>query len=352
MKYFLKRVILFAAPIYIILVGVNICIDPSHEFIAENYYKKIAFDLSQDRHLANIDNLDYRRLMKEYIQVANPHNTIVLGSSTGMIIGKKLVGDKSMFNYCVTSGTLEDYLAIFMLLEKSSKLPKNIILATNPFIFSNDIQNERLYPIRDEYQEMLQKLNVQDDFPIPTRKDFIYRKIKILFSVNYFKESIVKWQTKLNTFSTTDNSLNATMKFSDGTINYFTYWNRDTSRVNSMARDYFNQDEMYNKVSTTKSLILDKFIDYIKSKDINIILYVSPFHPYTFEIAGVKDNSNVYMEYLRQLSLKKNIPMIGSCNPAEYNLLPTDFYDGMHIKFSGIEKVFIAEKDKLTIAGY
>ena len=44
-------------------------------------------------------------------------------------------------------------------------------------------------------------------------------------------------------------------------------------------------------------------------------------------------------EYIKAYVNDKNITLIGSYNPYNYNLQTTDFYDGMHSSIDGILKV-------------
>jgi hypothetical protein len=95
--------------------------------------------------------------------------------------------------------------------------------------------------------------------------------------------------------------------------------------------------------SETNLRVFDKFVQDIKSHNIVIELVMVPYHPIVY--GHMSSNKKYRMvdkfeDYVSPYAEKNNLKVRGSFNPSHFNLLSSDFYDGMHMNENGIAKVF------------
>ena len=101
----------------------------------------------------------------------------------------------------------------------------------------------------------------------------------------------------------------------------------------------------YEAPDKTLLQIYDKFFTLAEQKDVNIILVLTPYHPLLWNIVWAqKADFPGFFETeaaVRALAERHNIPVYGSYNPyALEDIGSDDFYDGLHVRTSGIAKFF------------
>ncbi len=135
------------------------------------------------------------------------------------------------------------------------------------------------------------------------------------------------------------------MREPDGSIQYpFKFRNPDFIKVKEEAISY-TKGSVYSleNFEFLNIEIFEAFISFLKSEKINIIFYLPPYNPYTYDILIEKDKYkiiNEVEEYLIKLASKKDIKVLGSYNPHKYNLKNENFFDGMHSLDNVYEKIF------------
>ena len=86
--------------------------------------------------------------------------------------------------------------------------------------------------------------------------------------------------------------------------------------------------------------ILKYFINYLRSKGVNIIIYFSPFEPIFFNHIVRYNNFSTYNELIVNFCAENKLKVIGSYNPYDYKLRSEQFLDGIHPKESAIKIIF------------
>ena len=224
----------------------------------------------------------------------NIPDTIVIGSSRGMYIGKEILHKDSVYNHCVPGGCTMDYFAILGLYQKYwNKLPNNIIFEVSPWVFS-DVSPEARWTENYYY-----RIAAIDYFETITGKNQFFTKYypfkSPMFSFTYMFTNIskifqncVKYGYKkgliFNDFLVHE-SINEKEQadLPDGTIRYDSereeYSKERTEKVNNSSKGavkYQDCDKMKSlsslKYNDFKSLIL-----CLKEKNINITIFLSPF---------------------------------------------------------------------------
>ena len=154
-------------------------------------------------------------------------------------------------------------------------------------------------------------------------------------------------ESNLDDIIITHSDLNiASTKLIDGTLSYsYAFENRSTKSIESAA-DAFKKKQ-YKKIDDLNKKLFEKFLDYLIADGIKVSFVLVPYHPVVYSDfidRGEQSISIEFEKYTKQLAEAKRIPFYGSYDPSKYLIEGRDFYDGQHIKFSGLEKLnFVKE---------
>ena len=315
MKKFLKYLMtLVLLPIILFLTNVTIDFRDSKSF-----YVKLTKDLYLFDSLNVELSLSERKLVKQRIfKLSNEKmniGNVVLGSSRSMSFGVPI--NKRVNNFSVSGGTLNDFIYVFKLLKKSNLKIDTLFVEISPWIFNVKNENEN-----KRYLEWSNKISSI--------------KLKKYFSYKYFFENIT-----INKYHTSIDE-NKFTRYSDGTIRYGLS-HRIGDNIKSMK--IYLRNEVYglkgfNDVKQIEYNYLEDFIlDIKKSK--TVLSFIK--HPYPPLI-----NSTILKRYpnisktdsiIDLISLKYDIPVLGTFYPKKLNIKNSDFYDGMHLTPNGLEKL-------------
>jgi len=295
--------------------------------------------------IAGLKNFDDRKFRKAMIQnTTYPVEWVAIGSSRTMQLRQRhiLDGNISFQNYSVAGASIEDYIGILAVYKKQhNALPKNIILGIDPWVFNRNNNQTRYKVLAKDINELLSEMNSTE--LVNTVAD---NNLKKLCSINYVKENIkfLKARKGINYYYIADSiEVDDYLREPDGSLHYPFYRRHpDFEKVKELAKNY-TKGKVYsleNFSELANRELFNLFIDYLKENNVNIIFYLPPYNPITYDI--LKNNPKYAKideveNYLTSISKKKGITLIGSYNPHLYNLQSTDFFDGMH----SLEKVYI-----------
>ena len=343
MKRFLYKLFLVLFPVSLIVVLINVYIDPANIFSEEKYYDGIVSIMKQKHNISNITNYDERILQKKVIEgLDSIPDLVVLGSSRVMEIGNNIYPGKFVINCGVSHANIYDLTAICGLLEKQNKLPHSILFNLDPFTISVEKLNE-WESISDGYFYMAKLLNE----PEQENNYFKFlenKKLLSTLSFSYFKESIASIIDHKNKkyYDAGCNKPYPNGRLYDGTISYpDSYTKKDTLLVDAQAKEYAIK-HFSGDIDTKKLELLTKLVDYLLSKNVKLELIMIPFNP------GFYHNTNIYHsnELIRYEKLYKTfakehkINIIGSFNAEKYGLTNSKFYDAFHASGEAIKKIF------------
>lgn len=353
MKKYISKIFVLI-PVLFIFSGFNYWVDPENLFQGGQYEKGMATFLLQGKNVTGLYNYDERLLQKYFIQgMHTPPDVVVLGPSRSLLINASVLGIKGLtvINNSISGPTIEDQLAIFEMYLQKGWHPKRIIIGVDPYFLNEQKTARNLYgSIRDYYYQMSDTLGI----PIEKKNGFAlkYGNYKKLFLIQYFQESALFLLSTGNNheYLPTDSSYNTTLtKLTDGSITY-SKEQRERSvenvenRVKTISSEelagYFQPIENYDQDYIRKFGI---FIDYLKRKGIEIDLVMPPFHPlwYAHFTGDAKFKSYLATEdFFINFAHSKHIRFFGSLNPALCGVDENEFYDEMHLKPSGMRKVF------------
>lgn len=340
MKKFVLRTIYVSLPLLIIIIIVNYFGDAGRIFTNE-YEKKIATILLENKLATNIDNFDERLLQEELINRWNkPINTLILGSSRTMLLNKDNLKDSSLLNNSVSGASLEDLIAIYQLHRNKKTLPKKVIIGIDPWTFNINHGQSRWKSISKYYSQFLGETKENDSY---------FSKYMELISLSYFQNSlkfipdVIKGN---NEPIATDSMHNVTnTKLPDGSLIYSNdYRNSSQAKINNKIDLYLSNElysiENYNELSKKYWLEFEKLITTIKAEHSKIEIFLCPYAPQVYDVVEKKyiqvvETEKKLLEFVKVNSIKLH----GSFNPYLLGLDSTDFYDGMHCKEKAINQI-------------
>ena len=354
MKQFLLKILLFL-PIPIIFISINYIFDPAHVFKNGQYEKGIASLSLEGKNITNISEYDERIVRKYYIEgLQTKKDLLVIGSSRLLTIRSEHFPNVAFYNSSVGNPSLEDLITVYWMYRKKNFGPTKIIIGADPWLLNKNNGQSGYRSIMDDWLQAAQNLSISKT-EVPKPINYIPEKYLELVSISYFQESINKLIKTLQgkeeskKFSeTTDQVADTSVMLSDGSINFSRRLRLATvAEVNEMAIIYAQNNPVYGlgnyqMLDTTLEEDFTKFINLVNGDGNEIILYLPPYHPLTYSLLTSNEKYRIIIdaqEYFKKVSADKNIKLVGSYNPKDLNLNKSDFYDAMHVKETGIEKV-------------
>lgn len=325
----------------------NYKIDSLGIFGNSNYLSQAAKSLTNGNMIAGLKNYDERLFQELIIKNLEVKNDIIaIGSSRAMKLRKRFLSKQNInfFNHSVSGASLEDYIAILGIYEKiHGYLPATIILGIDPWVFNKYNNQNRWKTLKKYYDFEIQRIhntkqNESDNFNITKWKQLINYDYTIS-NIKFFKSML---KNKGEAFYITNTiKIDEAIKDVDGSIYYsykLRYPNYDEVKHSAIAYAKGNVYSLTNYNSLNNIKEFEDFIQYLKSRKINIIFFLHPYNPITYDLLQKNEKYqyiNISEEYLNDFSTKNSIQIKGSFNPHRYEFKNEDFSDGMH----GHEKV-------------
>ena len=328
----------------VVVFAVNILVDPAN-LVKVTYEKEVAKILAGGKNATNMENLDDRELIKQYLDISDKQiDILALGSSRSMQLTKDVVGNENFFVAGVTGAELRDCINIYYLFKKADKQPKKVILFTEFWFFSQG----NLDPRADtqEYENFCREINSQP-FLIQSRK---VTRLKELLSFPYFQNSIKYLLSgeKRPPVVATDKAdgFLATRRY-DGSYSYEeSYRLSKNISPDNMAKDFTVKNSIFLSYTGNDEKLcfqFEKFIEKMQEDGVEVELVISPFHPIVYDYMANSEKYKDPMEtekYFHEVAKKYNIPCYGSYNPSALGLTNTDFYDAQHPNAQAIYKYY------------
>lgn len=360
MEKFIVKISIICLPILFILISVNYFIDPANLFNEGKYEKGISKDLCNGYHVTNIVYNYDQRLLQKYLIDCLPKvpKTVILGSSRSMLIGSDYISS-GLLNSSVSGASIQDFLAIYNLYRKRHFIPETIILGLDPWLLNDNCEQDRWESVANDYYEMLEYIGLAKYSNKESSKFKLFRskfeKYIQIVSFRYFQQSLLMVGSTTNYYPTKELVNDYFTMHTDGSINYDKkYRSTDSVGIINYAKSYINSKPIYSlgnfsKFSNRNIEILEKFIQYLKEQNVDVVFFLAPYHPLVYDYFQMNNNLKIVLEtenYYFKLAKKYNIELIGSFNPNTYKLNSDDFFDGMHCKENAIKIIFGERNDK------
>ncbi len=347
--------LLFFVPVLIFMFAMSYKIDLGSYYSDDDYSKQLADILLSGKMAIPKSKIELRLLQKHLVADIDHLDIVALGSSRTRQMRSSIFPGRSFLNNAVNQGSFEDYLAITELYYRYDKWPTKVILGLDPWVLNRNNSSTEWQDVVQEYNAMAERLG----FELSLSKWVNIQRLKMrryymLLSPAYFQQSFKYAMLGITYFGAPPkaiesiDSVSDIVFFTDGSSESVKKYNRSTSEVHEAAISYANMIpipfmEQFNKVDNVRVQQLGKFVDYYRARNIEVVFFLPPFHPATYEIWSNNGKNKIIQlveEKYREIALERSIEVVGSFNPKLCGVDETDFYDGAHPKESGIIKIF------------
>lgn len=263
---------------------------------------------------------------------------------------------KTFFNHSVNSARMESYRSIYKLYRENNHTPSIVVLGLDSWIFDrDDMQPKGWLSLRLKFLEIAKRLGIDPDLYFDPILSTNSSKLLQLFSLQYLQEIVNIVTRKMNSRKIGDyfatNEINHPLggKRSDGSHVYTAeVVNKPQEMVDLAAIPRAKKTLTgckYHEIDPNLAGFLRKFIGFLKSKQIEIFLFLTPYHPLTYKLISQANlpecvTYNEVEAYIQKMAKEFNIAVIGSYDPAISQCSSHEFYDSIHPKQSCIDRIF------------
>jgi hypothetical protein len=394
----------------LVFLPFNILIDYSAIFSVNPIAKEGLEKILNGKTIANL-NIESARPMNRYFikNGKNKIDIIAVGSSRTQGIRREyLTSDATFFNHAMGRATIADYIGIVGGYKKfKGYIPKKVILGVDPWVFNenNTIFTGDWELIEDLYFYLIKEMGAEDAdihkewhgasvFQRLISLEYFGANIRYLYNIffsgekyNYVVEgteipasscmtcdmrevyAVYAMKRKMSkaypafemesilsvditilpcTTCETRKVYSAGAIEPDGSVHFpIKYLFRGKEAWNQINHVGINARglEYYKKLSNTR--LFEKFVDYLQEENVEVIFFLPPYHPVTYnKLLPPNTPNNRYEiildveEYLKKIAKEKEIQLIGSYNPEVYSLTHKNFVDGFHTTSHATGKIF------------
>jgi hypothetical protein len=339
-KYFkwVKGFLISICIIFPSIVGFNYYVD------SFNIFNKSSASISQDMlngfyvtgdNIASnrVDNI-YEPLIKN---IKGNIDILAIGSSRTMLLHRNMLFGKAKLRYYnFTDGTarLRHYAKILGLLNKYSVSPPHtIILGLDPWIFDERASLSQIKTLLGNHSN--------NEFNYAQLFNYEYTKINILSLINKKQYSKSKELQDLKNSKNVIISPDGDMYYPER--KYETPLNKLLQNIKAGLKscDENNENTKCVKYEKLNNFIeVEYLIDYLKEKNVNIIIYLAPFEPTFYNHIARYNNFTKYNNDIVDFFRKNKVKTIGSYNPNDLKLPSDYFLDGIHLNQDGVKSIF------------
>lgn len=310
----------------------NASYEAFYSLLGTEVERKMAKTLSNSS-AAYVTSMDERLFVKYRVEYERDIDTLIIGSSRVMQIGQQDY-KSNLLNLSVSAASLEDVIAITYLANKRLK-PASIYIGLDPWLLNLNSGLDKWYSIQETYLAALSKMDSRVDLNTLTAS----------FQSDPYQKSIIsEIYNAINIYNFKSNAEPHEFKDKIRKDGFRIYSNSHLSQSQEEIENKFNGliDLFMNKFEYSKKSeeIFKKFLS-VYSKESQLILVLSPFHPELYK--RIKTERPIYLEIesiYRELAKIYGIRVIGSYDPGLIGCDATDFIDGSHPKALCMEKIF------------
>jgi len=352
---FLKKLLLLL-PVLLLMLCVNYFVDPSR-LIRESsgeYYKNVAGILQSGKNIENfnVGGMYNLRIFTRYLidGFSSKKEIVVLGSSRTMELGAPDFPGRTFYNNSMGSAGLEDTMAVYWLYRTRKLLPGTVIISLDPWLFNKNSGLRDFEALQTEYNGITEYLCEKKNSSLLNLIDTsMLKKLDVLFSPVYFQLSIQElygraFSKRKEMLATSAGISDDWLKRTDGSLGYpLSYKTRTVAQTGDYARQIQQSAIFLQKFSSLDTERFEKFIGLLQKDNVKVIFYLSPYHPVTYKLLLGSDRYRIIGEvqkYFESCAGRHNIEIWGSYDPAFYGLSEKDFYDGSHVRWESMRKIF------------
>jgi hypothetical protein len=283
-------------------------------------------------------------------------NTVILGSSHAMQIGhvrmpkfRRSFGDAAL-NLSVSGGTLEDIMIFSHIILSNTRLPEKLLIEVSPWSLKWAM-DERYMIYQGHLDGMLSELELKRQQHVDP---YWLKLLSNAVSYEYFKQSIKRAidptfkiipENHLKEYGPVAQFDHAKGYAFGVTLNDGSYvYDKGYIEKLRSTKDYM--EDLYYKLEGRDYdenciIAFKKLLDLLRVKGIKVYFLLAPYNPMLYQGANqaVVDRLARVESRIREMAKEANIKVFGSYDPRENGLVQDDFFDLMHAKVTGLDKI-------------
>lgn len=347
-------------PIVIFLPVINYIVDPGEVFHSSSRSMATYWLQGNDVAFTN-DNGDIRQFKKYVITGIDTEHLgcIIAGPSLSMMIQAKTVGEDDVLNISVNHASFYDTVGELGLLETLGIRYDRLILCLDSEFFTyGEAEKGSHHPAFMPYADyLLERLDGADP-PVPALTEeqeaqiSWQTKLATAFSVSYFQSSMDVIRTKDewwagmlhdDEYLIVDRNTRTSTYYRYPDCSFAFGQEATAAELAESIRSYEIPDTYQEHIDAYNVEYLDKLIDWLLKKGINVQLWICPLPPSLWDRfdSGKYPIAAEIEDCMYTLGEKyPEIKVMGSYDPYRYGITDADFYDYRHMRVESIEKYF------------
>ncbi len=343
-------------PIPIFLLWYSFTIDRNGWFQGEQYEREIALAMLDGHPISNFEKMEEREIVKLYAQnLSHSPQAVALGSSRILQMTAEIAGTNDFFNAGMIGAEQPDVMSSYYLFDRAEKIPEIVIFGVDPWIFSSAPEATTYRRVdKKMYNEFLYYGLGHTDVSVTTEQENMNFWLS-LTSPSFFQENLEYYienkETGMRPQIVEGDVLKQSndVKMPDGSVLYSEEMRSSSVEdVNHIALTAINNSfvncEGFYEMDSGLATLFDEFISYMQHKGSRVVFMLTPYHPIVYDkVLKQPERYSGFFQvepWLRNYAAEKGIPLYGSYDPLAVGCSNEDFFDGWHIKGSGISKFF------------
>lgn len=354
---FVTKVSIYAVCVLAIIVSVNYYVDAASMISARDHEAMARLALSGNVVAvpANYNERVFQLCIIDNMETIP--DTIVLGNSRGMFVGKDVTGIDDIYNNCVSYAVMPDIYGIIGAYDrKFGTIPDNIIFEISPFLFFEGntearwTTNESYKNTVDDYYKKVMGKNIT--LGAAARKENPY------LSMSYFNYNVLTLKNKgieaLSEVAKVSTNPDEAAEYPDGTTRYpAAEENESEERLQAVqsVSGAFTYDGVDKMTELDPKLVEDfeKLIEHLQNIGCSITFYLQPFSVTQCEYSIDQNLNPAFMlveNYIKDYAGTKGIDVVGGYDARDFGLTDNRFQDSMHLDKKGTDIVWNYKKGK------
>ncbi|NIZ40778.1 hypothetical protein PVA45_04565 [Entomospira entomophila] len=268
---------------------------------------------------------------------------MILGTSQVANIGQDIIGKDSTFNASITGGELAGIIAMWEQYKLKPRNPNDQVLLEIYITQGGDkhvnfIESTLNYVRPPLYPYIKNFFQNHSKIQNKTTNDIIKQRINHLKSLPY---AIKNFQASHSNNLLIDT--NSPLILPDSSYNQMEHLADNESQIEHATQMGIKlQDRLIDihNFEFSSSILMALLAD-MKAHGVKPIFLLTPLNPITYELAQQYNDFYPSIEsWLRTYASEHDITIIGSYNPAKYNLSTSDFFDANHPRANAWRKIF------------
>lgn len=335
-------------PLLGVVAAVNIAVDPSGLYTDGAQERRIAKELSAKERVSLWKDMDDRLLQKYMIeQMPSAPDTVILGSSHTMWLGKNVFPHGRTFNHSVYRAVLADYLGILEGYADKGAWPSRVVFELNPELLWSPGVSEQWLSLKKETDAMLERLGASSQ---KIRGPFLTQARLNIFSFSYFQKSLSLLLERRNPNDYFRLERGSETLLNDGRRLWAEeFRSRGQEEIHRlMARGRYQEPyARRSRQGPDQELesVFGSLVRYLKARHIKVTFCMLPLHPEQYQrFLESRPSRGIDLEgferYYRGLAKRWEVEMAGSFDPAACGIDGDDFYDEEHIRNEVVDHMF------------